>query len=318
MRLLGRRDRRDRPSGPVLPGLPAGQPARQRGADPPGPQGPVERAAAVRRQAVRVVRRPPRACRAASRRSTRACSRNLAKLAASGAARADLEAILLTGIPAGIVPGFQNFTGPVLADMLRLNTAIAPSKKPNELGLIGGDPAGFPNGRRVFDDVVTIELRAIAGVTVPLVDKSFTPDAAAARGHRRADGRAASRPATCAASPTSGCRTADSRRRDRAPVPARPAPAASSWTWAARSARSSWRRTGRTARPGDRDQPGRRRRGPAGRTPWSGGATRARAAATRPSTPASPRAATRSGATRDNPAGTAVVEGGQVTRFSLG
>jgi uncharacterized protein DUF4331 len=104
---------------------------------------------------------------------------NLAKLAASGTARADLEAILLTGIPAGIVPGFQNFTGPVLADMLRLNTAIAPSKKPNELGLIGGDPAGFPNGRRVFDDVVTIELRAIAGVTVPLVDKSFTPDAAA-------------------------------------------------------------------------------------------------------------------------------------------
>jgi Domain of unknown function (DUF4331) len=104
---------------------------------------------------------------------------NLAKLAAAGTARADLEAILLTGIPSGIVPGFQNFTGPVLADMLRLNTSIAPSKKPNELGLIGGDPAGFPNGRRVFDDVVTIELRAIAGVTVPLVDKSFTPDAAA-------------------------------------------------------------------------------------------------------------------------------------------
>ena len=104
---------------------------------------------------------------------------NLAKLAASGTARADLEAILLTGIPSGIVPGFQNFTGSVLADMLRLNTAIAPSKKPNELGLIGGDPAGFPNGRRVFDDVVTVELRAIAGVTFPLVDKSFTPDAAA-------------------------------------------------------------------------------------------------------------------------------------------
>jgi Domain of unknown function (DUF4331) len=104
---------------------------------------------------------------------------NLARLAAAGTARADLEAILLTGIPSGIVPGFQNFTGPVLADMLRLNTTIAPSEKPNELGLIGGDPAGFPNGRRVFDDVVTIELRAIAGATFPLVDKSFTPDAAA-------------------------------------------------------------------------------------------------------------------------------------------
>jgi Domain of unknown function (DUF4331) len=104
---------------------------------------------------------------------------NLAALVKSGAARADLEAILLTGLPAGIVPGFQNFTGPVPADMLRLNTAIPPSAKPNELGIIGGDLAGFPNGRRVFDDVVTIELRAIAGVTYPLVNKKFTPDAAA-------------------------------------------------------------------------------------------------------------------------------------------
>jgi hypothetical protein len=104
---------------------------------------------------------------------------NLAALVAAGTARADLEAILLTGIPSGIVPGFQNYTGPVLADLLRLNTAIPPSAKPNQLGLIGGDPAGFPNGRRVFDDVVTVELRAIAGVTVPLVDPSFTPDAAA-------------------------------------------------------------------------------------------------------------------------------------------
>jgi len=104
---------------------------------------------------------------------------NLAKLVAAGTPRADLEAILLTGLPSGIVTGFQNYTGPVLADMLRLNTAIPPTAKPSQLGLIGGDPAGFPNGRRVFDDVVTIELRAIAGVTVPLVDKSFTPDAAA-------------------------------------------------------------------------------------------------------------------------------------------
>ena len=46
-------------------------------------------------------------------------------------------------------------------------------------GILGGDLAGFPNGRRVFDDVVTIELRAIAGVTIPLVDPTFTPDGAA-------------------------------------------------------------------------------------------------------------------------------------------
>jgi hypothetical protein len=105
---------------------------------------------------------------------------NLEALVKAGTARADLEAILLTGIPSGIVKGFQNYTGPVQADMLRLNTAIKPSKQPSELGVIGGDLAGFPNGRRVFDDVVTIELRAIAGVTVPLVDPTYKPDAAAA------------------------------------------------------------------------------------------------------------------------------------------
>jgi hypothetical protein len=104
---------------------------------------------------------------------------NLNTLNASGAPRADLLAILLTGIPAGVVPGFQNFTGATQADELRLNLAIHPSASPNILGVVGGDLAGFPNGRRVFDDVVTIELRAIAGVTYPLVNHSFTPDAAA-------------------------------------------------------------------------------------------------------------------------------------------
>jgi hypothetical protein len=43
---------------------------------------------------------------------------------------------------------------------------------------VGGDAAGFPNGRRVFDDIVSIELKAIAGATIPLVDPSFTPDGA--------------------------------------------------------------------------------------------------------------------------------------------
>jgi Domain of unknown function (DUF4331) len=104
---------------------------------------------------------------------------NLAALDKAGTARADLEAILLTGIPTGIVTGFTNYTGPVLADMLRLNTSIKPTSSPNILGLIGGDAAGFPNGRRVSDDVVTIEIRAIAGAIYALVDKSYTPDAAA-------------------------------------------------------------------------------------------------------------------------------------------
>jgi Domain of unknown function (DUF4331) len=103
----------------------------------------------------------------------------LAKLNKKGTARADLEAILLTGIPEGIIPGFQNYTGATQADMLRLNVAVKPAKKPSIYGILGGDLAGFPNGRRVFDDVVAVELRALAGATYGLVDKSYKPDAAA-------------------------------------------------------------------------------------------------------------------------------------------
>jgi hypothetical protein len=103
-------------------------------------------------------------------------------LKALTAPRADLLAILLTGIPSGIVSGFQNYTGKVMADQLRLNVAIPPNtSNPSIFGLLGGDAAGFPNGRRVFDDVVSIELRAIAGVTYALVNKSYTPDAAAGK-----------------------------------------------------------------------------------------------------------------------------------------
>lgn len=77
------------------------------------------------------------------------------------------------------MPGFQNFTGTTQADLLRLNLAVPPSANPNTLGLVAGDAAGFPNGRRLVDDVVTIELRAIAGLTIPLVDNTYTVDAAA-------------------------------------------------------------------------------------------------------------------------------------------
>jgi hypothetical protein len=95
--------------------------------------------------------------------------------------RADLVAIFMTGLPSGVVSGFQNSMGKTQADLLRLNMAISPTTSgPSNLGLIGNDPAGYPNGRRVFDDVVTIALRCVAGATLPLVDKSFTPDAAAA------------------------------------------------------------------------------------------------------------------------------------------
>jgi len=100
-------------------------------------------------------------------------------LAAYTKPRADLQAILMTGIPTGVVKGFQNFSTKNPADMLRLNVAIPPSSSPNAGGVVGGDLAGYPNGRRVSDDVFTIELRAIAGLTIPLVDSSFKPDAAA-------------------------------------------------------------------------------------------------------------------------------------------
>jgi hypothetical protein len=98
-------------------------------------------------------------------------------LAAYTKDRADLVAILLTGIPGGVVPGFPgNYTGKRQADLLRLNMAIAPGGS-SRLGLLGGDTAGFPNGRRVFDDVVDIEVKAIAGATIPFVDPTYTPDA---------------------------------------------------------------------------------------------------------------------------------------------
>ena len=84
--------------------------------------------------------------------------------------RQDLVTIFLTGIP-----DLNQPAGDVRpAELLRLNTAIKPSNpNPNEqnrLGLLGGETDGFPNGRRLIDDVVDIELRALAGAT------PFTPE----------------------------------------------------------------------------------------------------------------------------------------------
>jgi hypothetical protein len=71
--------------------------------------------------------------------------------------RDDLVAVLLTG-----VPGLNN-TGSTMADMLRLNVGIPPAAKPDRLGVLGGDLAGFPNGRRLEDDVIDIAEQAVAG-----------------------------------------------------------------------------------------------------------------------------------------------------------
>jgi hypothetical protein len=101
-------------------------------------------------------------------------------LAAFKGARADLVAILLTGIPAGVIPGFQNASkSGVVADMMRLNVAVPPSKEPNRFGILGGDLAGYPNGRRLTDDAGAISLRAVAGAALPLVEPKFVADGAA-------------------------------------------------------------------------------------------------------------------------------------------
>jgi hypothetical protein len=56
-----------------------------------------------------------------------------------------------------------NFTGNTAADMLRLNMSISPASSPSRLGVFGGDTAGWPNGRRLEDDVIDIAVRAVAG-----------------------------------------------------------------------------------------------------------------------------------------------------------
>jgi Domain of unknown function (DUF4331) len=89
--------------------------------------------------------------------------------------RNDLAEIFLTGIT-------TKAGGPIKADlnsqlnnadvnpsafrpseMLRLNLSVKPTAKPNRLGVLGGDLQGFPNGRRLTDDVVDIELQALEG-----------------------------------------------------------------------------------------------------------------------------------------------------------
>jgi hypothetical protein len=91
-----------------------------------------------------------------------------------GTGRVDLDLILLKGIPAGTLglPGNQDTQqsgGPATAEMLRLNFNVAPSASPSPLGPFGGDPAGFPNGRRVGDDVVDVFARAGAGAVLELL-----------------------------------------------------------------------------------------------------------------------------------------------------
>lgn len=74
--------------------------------------------------------------------------------------RNDLVTAFLTG-----VPGLNQPANVTASEMLRLNTTTVPIAKgsQNRLGVIGGDNAGFPNGRRPGDDVVDIALRVVMG-----------------------------------------------------------------------------------------------------------------------------------------------------------
>lgn len=79
--------------------------------------------------------------------------------------RTDLVSVLLTGLKE---PNL-NYTGTTLADEIRLNLAIPPSAPVghgNRLGVLGGDLAGYPNGRRLEDDVIDISERAVGGVLI--------------------------------------------------------------------------------------------------------------------------------------------------------
>ena len=132
---------------------------------------------AARRQAVPEVLPAPRGRRRSCRCCTRACSRTSRT---SRRHRADLVAILLTGMPNGIVPGFQNYTG----HDVRRHAAAQPrhpagGASRTRWASSAATSPDSPTGAGSIDDVVTIELRAIAGVTYPLVAPTYKPDGAA-------------------------------------------------------------------------------------------------------------------------------------------
>jgi len=99
--------------------------------------------------------------------------------------RTDLVAAFLTG-----VAGLNQPANVVGSEMLRLNTAIpaVPAASQSRLGVLGGDNAGFPNGRRPGDDVVDIELRVAMGVLCTLNIGGCKPADAPAGGLHYTDG----------------------------------------------------------------------------------------------------------------------------------
>lgn len=81
------------------------------------------------------------------------------------APRQDIVTIFLTGIP-----GLNQPPDVQAAEIAHLNLAVPVTAQPSRLGLLGDDMQGYPNGRRLADDVTDISFRALAGGT------PFTPD----------------------------------------------------------------------------------------------------------------------------------------------
>ena len=145
--------------GRVGAGQPPRQPARQRGDHPDRAQGRLERGAAVERVGVPEVLRDA---------DPRRGDQQAVQAGRPETGRDDLVAVLLTGVPK------LNYTGAKLADVLRLNLSIPVTASPKRLGVLAGDNQGWPNGRRLGDDVIDIAEQAVAGFLkgkkVPLGD----------------------------------------------------------------------------------------------------------------------------------------------------
>jgi hypothetical protein len=97
--------------------------------------------------------------------------------------RTDIVTALLQGVP-GVNRQVAGDRAPAV-DTLKLNLGIPPAAAPNRFAVLANDAAGFPNGRRLTDDVVDIELRVIGGFLkgnklplgdgVDANDKAFLP-----------------------------------------------------------------------------------------------------------------------------------------------
>jgi hypothetical protein len=86
--------------------------------------------------------------------------------------RTDIVQAVLQGVPG--LNAFPGEAGKNATNTLKINLGTSPSASPKRLGVLAGDNAGYPNGRRLTDDVVDIDLQVVAGALkgnmVPLGD----------------------------------------------------------------------------------------------------------------------------------------------------